>query len=191
VGSQRHPLLLHTGANKFYVGPDNGLFTQVLAHEGLQSAYVLQQRAYFRAPDISLTFHGRDIFGPVAAHLSLGVPPASFGPRRTEVITLPTPQLQVTGRTITGEILHIDHFGNILTNITPDLLEQVRPGAYLSVTLRHRTERLPFCATYAEAQQERLICLISSNAEVEVACVQGSAAAYFSAEVGDGIALCY
>lgn len=191
VGSQRHPLLLQTGANKFYVGPDNGLFTHVLAHEGLQAAYLLQQQAYFRAPDVSMTFHGRDIFGPVAAHLSLGVPPSRFGPRLAEVIRLPSPQLRVTGRTIHGEILHIDHFGNILTNITPDLLEQVQPGAYLTVTLRHRTERVPFCSTYAAAQQERLICLISSNAEFEVACVQGSAAAYFSARVGDGIVLGY
>jgi S-adenosylmethionine hydrolase len=191
VGSQRHPLLLHTGANKFYVGPDNGLFTWVLAHEGLRAAYLLQQTAYFRAPDISVTFHGRDIFGPVAAHLSLGIPPASFGPRLANIITLPTPQPRVTGRTIAGEILHIDHFGNILTNITPDLLAHVQPGATLSVTLRDTTASLPFCTTYAEAQQDRLICLVSSNEEFEIARVQGSAAAYFSAQVGDGIVLRY
>src|SRR4030095_15218849 len=68
VGSLRRPLLLHTGTNKLYVGPDNGLFTRVLAREGLRAAYMLQETAYYRLPDVSVTFHGRDIFGPVAAH---------------------------------------------------------------------------------------------------------------------------
>src|SRR5262245_8426643 len=79
VGTARRPLLLTTQADKYYVGPDNGLFTRVVQREGLKAAYVLTQSAYFRR-QVSATFHGRDIFGPVAAHLARGVEPAQFGP---------------------------------------------------------------------------------------------------------------
>lgn len=189
VGSARHPLLVQTGANKFYVGPDNGLFTRILEREGFEAGYILQQPAYFRAPDVSRTFHGRDIFAPVAAHLSLGVPPARFGPRLTRVVRLPQPQLHVQGQTIAGEILHVDHFGNMVTNIPPDLLAPVQPGEPLTVTIGNRTAVLPFRTTYAEGQAEQLIGLISSNEEFEIACVQGSAADHFAARAGDHIVL--
>jgi S-adenosylmethionine hydrolase len=90
-----------------------------------------------------------------------------------------------------GEIVHIDHFGNILTNIPLDLVSSVRTGEHLAVTIRGRTETLPFRTTYADGQQDRLICLISSNEEFEVACVQGNAADYFTAQVGDRLVLRY
>ena len=189
VGSTRRPLLLHTDANKFYVGPDNGLFTGVLAREGYRAAYTLQETVYYRLPDVSVTFHGRDIFGPVAAHLSLGVLPACFGPCVTDLVTLPAPRLSVHGEGIEGELLHIDHFGNLLTNIPPDLLTPIRPGQHLSVTLRGTTVTLPFCTTYADAQPGEFVCLLSSNAEFEIACVQGSAADCFAAQVGETIIL--
>jgi hypothetical protein len=189
VGSSRRPLLLHTQAHKFYVGPDNGLFTWVLEREGLQAAYAPQAAAYFLTPNVSATFHGRDIFGPVAAHLSLGVAPECFGPRLTEVVMLPRARPCVVGRTITGEVLHIDHFGNVLTNITSDLLADLQCGQRVSISLHGITRTVPFLSTYAEGQQERLICLINSNDEFEVACVQGSASDTLAAQVGDRLEL--
>lgn len=189
VGSSRRSLLLHTQAHKFYVGPDNGLFTWVLEREGLQEAYALQEAAYFLTPNVSATFHGRDIFGPVAAHLSLGVRPACFGPRLTEVVLLPRPKPCVVERTIAGEVLHIDHFGNILTNITPELLADIQPGQRVSISMHGTTRTVPFLRTYAEGQQERLICLINSNDEFEVACAQGRASDDLTAQVGDRLDL--
>jgi S-adenosylmethionine hydrolase len=189
VGSARRPLLVHTQAHKFYIGPDNGLFTCVLERELLQAAYILQQTAYFLTPHVSATFHGRDIFGPVAAHLSLGVDPVCFGPCLTEVVTLPRTMPRVVGRTVEGEIVHIDHFGNILTNIPSDLLREIQPGQTVSITIHGTTQTVPFLTTYAEGQKGRLICLISSDNEFEVACRQGSASDYLAAHTGDRIVL--
>jgi S-adenosylmethionine hydrolase len=189
VGSARRPLLVHTQAHKFYIGPDNGLFTYVLERELLQAAYVLQQTVYFRAPHVSATFHGRDIFAPVAAHLSLGVDPVCFGPRLTEVVTLSRTMPRVVGRTIEGEVVHIDHFGNMLTNIPADLLRDIQPGQAISITMHGTTQTVPFLTTYAEGQQDRLICLISSDNEFEVACRQGRASDCLAAHTGDRIVL--
>jgi S-adenosylmethionine hydrolase len=189
VGSVRRPLLVHTQAHKFYIGPDNGLFTYVLERELLQAAYVLQQTTYFLTPHVSATFHGRDIFGPVAAHLSLGVDPVCFGPCLTEVATLPRSVPLVVGRTIEGKIVHIDHFGNMLTNIPSDLLSGIQTGQEVSITMQGMTQTVPFLITYAEGQKGQFICLISSDNEFEVACTQGSASDYFAAHTGDCIVL--
>jgi S-adenosylmethionine hydrolase len=184
VGSSRRPLLLCTQASKFYVGPDNGLFSWVVARQGLDAAYSLDQEAYFRTPRVSATFHGRDIFGPVAAHLSLGVVPACFGQRLTEVLALPLQTPRIEGQTVEGVVLHIDHFGNILTNIAAPLLDTVQFGQDLRVSIGDSTYTMPFCRTYANCQQHTLMCLINSNEEFEVACVQGRAVDQVPASVG-------
>ena len=187
VGSLRHPLLLCTGAAKFYVGPDNGLFSWVVARQGLRDAYRLEQEAYFRTPRVSATFHGRDIFGPVAAHLSLGVAPGCFGQRLSEVMTFPHHMPRVEGQTVEGLVLHIDHFGNILTNISAVLLNAVQPGQDLRVSIGDITCTMPFCRTYADGEPHALVCLINSNEEFEVACPQGRAIEHMRASVGDRV----
>ena len=187
VGSARRPLLVSTLAGKFYVGPDNGLFTWILAREGLQEAYALEQEAYFRTPRVSATFHGRDIFAPVAAHLSLGIAPACFGQRLTEVVTLPRSQPRVAERTVTGVVLHIDHFGNILTNVPAACLDAIPRGQDLTITISDATHTMPFCNTYADREPGALIGLINSNEEFEVACVQGRATDLVLARVGDPV----
>jgi S-adenosyl-L-methionine hydrolase (adenosine-forming) len=187
VGSVRRPLLVSTRAGKFYVGPDNGLFTWILERERLQEAYALEQEAYFRTPWVSATFHGRDIFAPVAAHLSLGVAPTCFGQRLTEVVTLPCAQPQVAERTVTGVVLHIDHFGNILTNVPATCLDAIRRGQDITVTISDATHTMPFCHTYADREPGTLIGLINSNEEFELACTQGRATDLVSARVGDRV----
>lgn len=189
VGSVRRPLLVCTQAGKFYVGPDNGLFTTVLTREGLQAAYWLEEEAYFRTPQISATFHGRDIFGPVAAHLSLGVAPTHFGRRLTEVVMLPQQRPQRHGQTIEGMVQHIDHFGNIITNIPADLLDCIQPGQEVTVSIRGLPHTMPWCTTYADAPTQALMGLCNSNAEFEVACVQGRATEQVPACVGDRVVL--
>ncbi len=125
VGSERRPVMLQTASDKWFVGPDNGLFTHVLAREGFRRAAVLDQPVYYRAADLSATFHGRDIFGPIAAHLAAGVDPEELGSAMPELllVTLPlTPPRQV-GPVLMGEVQHIDHYGNVVTNLTPALLD--------------------------------------------------------------------
>jgi S-adenosyl-L-methionine hydrolase (adenosine-forming) len=189
VGSARHPLLVCTQASKFYVGPDNGLFTRVVERQGLREAYILEQEAYFRTPRVSATFHGRDIFAPVAAHLSLGIAPACFGQRLTELVTFPLMQPRREGQTIEGIVLHIDHFGNILTNIAAALLHGVRPGQDITIALSGITRPVPFCRPYADGAPHALMCLINSNEEFEIACAQGRAIEQVHTHVGDRLVI--
>ena len=186
VGTARRPLLLATQADKCYVGPDNGLFTRVLARERLKAAYVLTQSAYF-LPQVSATFHGRDIFGPVAAHLARGVEPAQFGPQIEDIVQLPYTQPQRLGETISGEILHLDHFGNIATNIPAALCTDCVPGQMVTCTVADHTQVMPFVETYGAGPQDHLVCLINSNGEFEIALPYGAAAAQLGVKVGERV----
>jgi S-adenosylmethionine hydrolase len=188
VGTARRPVLLTTQAEKYYVGPDNGLFTRIIEREGLQAAHMLTQSAYFR-PQVSATFHGRDLFGPVAAHLARGIAPAQFGPPLAELVRLPYARPQRLGQTIIGEVLHLDHYGNIATNIPAAMLTDLVPGQWLTLTLAARTYSLPFVETYGTGPQEQLVCLINSNDTCEIALPHGSAAACLAVQVGERVVL--
>jgi S-adenosylmethionine hydrolase len=120
VGSARRPIVV-TAGNHLFVGPDNGIFTYIYERDANYQAVHITDEKYFRQP-LSDTFHGRDIFAPVAAALSTGVDPASLGPRISDPIKLskstePEPR-----------IIHIDRFGNLITNITRD---QFKDGSRL------------------------------------------------------------
>jgi len=188
VGTARRPVLLVTQAEKYYVGPDNGLFTRVIEREGFQAAYMLTQSAYF-LPRVSSTFHGRDLFGPVAAHLARGVEPVQFGPQLAELVRLPYAQPQLIGETIVGEVVHLDHYGNIATNIPSEMLADLVPGQWLTLTLAERTHVLPFVETYGAGSQEQLVCLINSNNACEIALPRGNAAVCLAVHVGDRVVL--
>ena len=137
VGGSRKPLLLVTPDAR-YVAPDNGLLTRVLARYGsandpdapflspIRAPLPADCRAYelanprYRLPDVSHTFHGRDVFAPAAAHLSSGVPPEEFGPPVAEVVWLNLPPPAASGGVIEGRVVHVDRFGNLITNIAFD-----------------------------------------------------------------------
>jgi S-adenosylmethionine hydrolase len=185
VGSARRALLVRTIMGQIYVGPDNGLFTDVLAREGLLEAYALTQAAYFRVHQVAPTFHGRDIFAPVAAHVTLGVPLTQFGPRLHDVVRLPQSQPRLAGSCIEGAVRYIDHFGNIITTITADWLQHVSYGQYLTCTLHNTPHRVPFVRTYAEGAPHQLIGLLNSADTFELAISQEHAATSVRAQVGD------
>src|SRR6185369_5165404 len=130
VGSTRRAIIV--SANKqFFVGPDNGLFTYIYDRESKRQVFHVTAEKYFRR-DPSTTFHGRDIFAPVAAALSNGVKPRALGPRIDDAIRLPIPlepEVLKNGDA-RGRIIHIDHFGNCVTNLTRDL---VKPKATLVI----------------------------------------------------------
>lgn len=169
VGSNRLPIGLRTEANKYYVGPDNGLFTRVAKSEKIDAVHVLRNTNFFLKPHLSRTFHGRDIFAPVAAHLSLGIGLQAMGPVTTELVLLPIAAPRVDGHTVHGEVIHIDHYGNIITNITHHYLEHLLVGHKVVVNISSASYRIPFCSTYSDAKAERLICLINSNGDFELA----------------------
>jgi S-adenosylmethionine hydrolase len=184
VGSTRRPILIRTLAEKIYVGPDNGVFTRVVQRDNLRAAYVLRESAYFSHAEISRTFHGRDVFGPVAAHLTLGVEPQCFGPRAENLCMLSPPSLRVVGQSVQGEILHIDHFGNVVTNITPECFEDLRSGQQVCITIARKQYQVPFCTTYVDGSPGLLICLFNSDTVFEIAVPQGNAATKLGVQVG-------
>lgn len=188
VGTARHPLLLVTHADKYYLGPDNGLFTRVIACEGMRAAYVLTHTRYMRAP-VSATFHGRDIFGPVAAHLARGIAPEHVGTRIHEVIRLPATEPTRVGETLLGEVIYLDHYGNIATNIPAAMLTALQPGSWLQLTLLGRTHVLSLVTTYGAGPPDQLLGLINSNGDFEVALAGGSAAARLAVRLGERVRL--
>ncbi len=130
VGSTRRPIILSAN-EQFFVGPDNGLFTYIYDREPSHKVFHVTAEKYFR-PEPSSTFHGRDIFAPVAAALSNGVNPRKFGPGIDDAVRLPVslePELLKNGD-VRARIIHIDRFGNCITNITRDL---VQPNASLLI----------------------------------------------------------
>ena len=197
VGTERRPLLLMT-RNAAFVGPDNGIFTYVLDRdpflsgseappehpyeaplpEGVQG-YHLTNARFWRHP-VSQTFHARDIFGPVAAHLTLGVAPEELGEPVTSVLHLPLPEVRRSGNVLEGQIIHVDPFGNLITNIAE---EQVRDQR-ATVHIAGRT--IPtLSATYARG--DGLLALVGSHGLVEVALRDGSAAQALGVGIGEGV----
>jgi S-adenosylmethionine hydrolase len=188
VGSDRRAILVEC-ANQFFVGPDNGLFSWVTEREGKYSAWHVTNDKFFRQP-VSSTFHGRDVFAPVAAALSTGSLPKEFGPPVEKVVTLAPLMPHRTAETIKGSIIHIDRFGNCITNFTADLINEERfgTGAKLIVNDKAITSIRKFFADQSSPTDE-LFMLVGSAGFVEIASQNASAATILSAKRGDTVTL--
>ncbi len=167
VGSQRRAIILKI-KKTFFIAPDNGVLSGVLEESDSFEAVALTNPQYWRHP-VSPTFHGRDIFAPVAAHLSLGVPLHNFGEPASDLVTLPLPQPVEEGGVVIGQVIHIDHFGNLITNIKEDKL----PKESFSIDIcGYHIKRLS--PSYAEGDE--FLALIGSSGNLEIAVRNGNAA---------------
>ncbi len=189
VGSNRKGIAFQTSTGHIYVGPDNGIFTHVLKTQGMTRAVVLDNPDYYLRPEPSATFHGRDIFGPVAAHLAKGVPLDKIGSPFTELTTIELQRPVKVGNKINGQIVHIDHYGNVITNIQRSDLPDAFENKLIKMIYKKRTLTLPVVSTYAEAPEKRLFALFNSDNELELAIKQNSAAKTIKPTIGDDIAL--
>jgi S-adenosylmethionine hydrolase len=182
VGSARRGIVVSC-AGQFFVGPDNGLFSWICEREASFCAVELSNKKFFRHP-VSRTFHGRDIFAPVAAALSNGVALGEFGPVIDDLIRLESlaPGTADGGR-IEATIIHIDRFGNCITNLTR---EHFGVGAKLIVSDR---EVSAFREFFSEAQgnDDALFCFVGSAGFVEIAVQNSSAAKILCARRGDRV----
>ncbi|MDD3580821.1 MAG: SAM-dependent chlorinase/fluorinase [Desulfobacca sp.] len=173
VGTARRALALRV-RDQFWVGPDNGLFHLVLEGQRGFQAVCLENSTYF-LPQVSATFHGRDVFAPVAAHLSTGVSLSDFGPPLTDPVHLNLPVPAISSRLIQGQVIHVDHFGNLISNIRFAELETWRQGRPLEVRVGgHHSARL--VRTYGQGSPGELIALEGSHGYLEIACAQANAA---------------
>jgi S-adenosyl-L-methionine hydrolase (adenosine-forming) len=180
VGSSRRPILIETDTG-FLVGPDNGVLCPAAALMGRRVIRLIANETFFRHP-VSRTFHGRDVFAPVAAHLSRGVAPEAFGSVIDSITELKVPEARCTGSTISGVVVHVDHFGNLVTNITAEALPRF-PAQQVSVSITGTPVAGPVSAYTAVAEGSPL-AIVGSWGTLEVAVRNGSAADMFAAGPG-------
>jgi S-adenosylmethionine hydrolase len=180
VGTERAALCVELGTQRV-VAPDNGCWTLAAkATHALHPTPVIRlTQPRYRRPHVSATFHGRDVFAPVAAHLSLGVDPNEMGEPMAEWVSLDELQPSVVGDEVRGEVVFVDGFGNLITNIPPDAGTVVIGGAEVSRRVR----------TYGEAAPGTLVALTSSFGLLEIAETHGSAAKRLHATVGTPVVL--
>jgi len=183
VGTQRRAILIQTKKG-FFVGPDNGILILAAQSQGIEHVYQLTNPK-FMLPNISSTFHGRDIFAPAAAHLEKGVQPIEFGPEINDPINPEFAKVKRGHASLIGEVMHIDGFGNIITNINEKMVQNY--AKKVNVELPKISLILTFGKAYAQAKPKEPIVLIGSHGFMEIALNQGSAAEKFHAKVGDKI----
>jgi hypothetical protein len=185
VGTARRPIAARLG-HQFFVGPDNGSCTMLLERTEREKAtieFVHLNRPRYWLHDISRVFHGRDVFSPVAAHLANGVPLVEVGTPINNPVRLELPRPQATATGWKGEVLHIDHFGNISTNI---LREQLGAPSGVSIRLCG-AEIQGLVNTFGERQPGDLVALYGSSGNLIVSVVNGSAARRLNPAVGDEV----
>lgn len=187
VGTRRRPLLIQTQQG-FFIGPDNGLLILAAEHPGITSVREITNPKLM-LKRVSSTFHGRDIFAPAAAHLANGVPPDEFGPQVTDLVKPDFTKVMLKGNVLVGEILHVDDFGNVITNIGEKETARIRGADVVNVELPNQKLKLRFCKTYGEVKPQEPLALIGSNNYLEIAINQGNAAAEFATKPGDKIHL--
>jgi len=187
VGSGRRPIIAETERG-FYVGPDNGVLMLSAQMDGIKRVYVVKEQKYM-LERISRTFHGRDIFSPVAAYLASGVPPSKFGPEIFDPVIPNFAKPKVSGNLIEGEVIHIDDFGNIVTNITHSNIESIgiREGEMLGVRFGDKDLKIKLCSAYSEVQINTPLTIIGSADFLEVSINQGDASKLFGVKVGEKI----
>ena len=185
VGSSRRPILIEA-AGHYFVGPDNGIFSYV-CDQSKPRIFHLDNAKYFRHP-VSDTFNGRDVFAPVAAALSVGVAPKKLGIEVDDFVQLPTlrPERSRDGL-ISGRIIHIDHFGNCVTNITTNELNEKVMDQRIRLTIREQ-EIDTFHRYFAEeTRANKLFCIWGSAGFLEIAARNNSAAKLLKAKRGDTV----
>jgi S-adenosylmethionine hydrolase len=185
VGSTRRPILAEMGG-QYFVAPDNGVLSMIFSREKARVRHITNEK-YFLHP-VSRTFHGRDIFSPVAAHLARGVTPARFGKLIDDYLRLTLEKPNRTGKRVwTGTILRVDRFGNLVTNFSIDEFPQVKTRPFeLNVGLDKLTR---LALTFTECEPGELFTIAGSSGYLEVATNQGSAAKKLGCGAGSPVEL--
>jgi S-adenosylmethionine hydrolase len=187
VGTSRRCLIVQTKRG-FLVGPDNG----VLALAGNKERIVTVREitnTKCRLPQISSTFHGRDIFAPTAAQLASGVQLTDFGAEVRDMVRPKFSEVRLSNGKATGEILYVDGFGNIVTNLGKQTLVGLKAGNSVNAIINRRKLKMKICKTYAEAQPNESLVLMGSQGYLEIAKNQGNACDEFKAKPGDKVTI--
>ncbi len=183
VGGKRRPICVAT-ARACYVGPDNGVLSLAAEAEGIRAVVELTDPQFQLSPR-SATFHGRDVFAPVAAALATGTAPDALGPAVTDMTRLPLPDPKRKGGELHGEVVYVDHFGNLVTNVSANALKGFS-GAKLSVTIR-ATHVRGVATSYSSVHPGQMVAVVNSWELLEVAVRDGSARERLHSGVGEPV----
>jgi S-adenosylmethionine hydrolase len=191
VGSSRRPLALRDGEGRLYVGPDNGLLLPAAERfGGVEAVHELANPAY-ALERVSRTFHGRDLFSPAAAHLSLGVPLAELGPPidPEELVRLDIPEPEIGAASIRARVLAVDRFGNAALNLAREQLEQasIVPGTPVEIVAHDQRYFAVAARTFGDAGPGEIILYEDSYRNVAVAVSRGSAAELLGVDEGSDL----
>jgi S-adenosylmethionine hydrolase len=189
VGTARRPLAARIGG-QYFVGPDNGLFTGVIEaaeKAGSPMTFYHLNKPEFWLKQVSRSFHGRDLFAPVAAALANGVPLEQMGEVITDPARIMVPRPEATIDGWAGQVLAVDHFGNLLTNLTPEHLPE--DGSIVIKVGEARIDGL--VQTFGDRGPDSLIAMVDSSGSLAIAVVNGSAAEKLKVGAGTSVFLKY
>jgi S-adenosylmethionine hydrolase len=186
VGGKRKPILMEN-EDYYFVGPDNGVFTFISEHSETVRVTAISEPKYL-LPRISDTFHGRDIFAPVAAYLTRSVDPREFGRPLKKFKKLKIPRPQKKRKELLGKIIHIDKFGNLVSNITPDSTGDLLLGKSYQIIVGGR--KIPrLSRSYSEVKKGGILAIFGSSGFLEISVNRGNASRALSLRKGDPIAV--
>jgi S-adenosylmethionine hydrolase len=189
VGGARRPILVNAGQYLF-VAPDNGVLSLVYEREERVSVRHITAEHYFRQP-ISQTFHGRDIFAPVAAYLSKGVDTNKFGETISDYVRFVAPKPKaIAANSWKAVVLKTDKFGNLITNITPKDIPQIFDGSSQAFKITvGKAEITKFCSTYSAGAQGELFAVLGSTGYLEISANRGAASRLAGADKGSEVSV--
>ena len=184
VGSERQAICVKTQKG-YLVAPNNGILTTALEYERVYEVRKIENDRYFRKP-VSSTFHGRDIFAPVAAWLSCKDIFSSLGPRMERIHRLHIPKTIASARSIKGEIVYLDHFGNAMTNISRSEVKKAARSGEVDIFLKGK-KRIPLKPFFSAGGPDALIAVWNSADFLELAVKEDSARDKFGLKIGDPV----
>jgi len=190
VGGKRRPILVVTD-NHYFIGPDNGIFTPVFNKSEGQYLKVLHITAsHYFLPMSGSTFHGRDIFGPVAAWLSKGVDSYKFGEEINDYVTIPSPKPDISEETISGEVVSIDTFGNAITNITRKDMTMINPmESSDKFKIYYNDKQMTLVNFYSENESSKASAIINSFGHLEIFAYKENASLKLNIRIGDKVSV--
>ena len=176
VGSRRRSIVVKT-KRSIFVGPDNGLLIPAATIEGIVGVFEISNWSMIER-EVSSTFHGRDVFAPVAAHIACGHRPEEYGPSISDYVPSPFHDPTLDEKGVTCEILHVDRFGNLATNLTQAHLTHLRAGIGQEVTLSTGRRRIHarVVRTFSDLHRNEVGLMLGSHGFLEVACRESDAA---------------
>ena len=184
VGTERYPIIIRT-RDYFFVGPDNGVLSLAASEDKIKEIVRIENKKYI-LESVSDTFHGRDIFAPASAYLSRGKSVSCFGQRLSAIKHIDLPEPTINKNILKGEVVYIDRFGNLVTNIPRDLFVQFIEDKDFQIQIQDK--KIDSISTsYQEVKGGEPLAIFGSFGYLEISVNQGSAEEYFNADRAEGV----